>query len=197
MTLWDDTGTWEGMPEKVEAAVYDGLTEADQERIEHEAPDTFPNPETATAWGFEQGVFKDMVHARNAYDKLKQEAQPKTAEEMAGLWVADVQARVLAVEPEGNVWPDPPLEDPPEGDWVPEEEPLGQEPPPKKGTLVDLLDKLLADANEKLTERTLEPYPSKENMVTLLKALGYTSYNEANHQTMLSQLIAEKEPKGE
>jgi hypothetical protein len=96
MTLWDDTGTWAGMPEKIEAAVYDGLTEADQERIEEEIPDVFPSPETAIAWGHERGAFKALQHARNAYDKLKREAQPKTAREMTRLWVANVQARLMA-----------------------------------------------------------------------------------------------------
>ena len=30
LTLWDDTGIWKGMPEKIEQAIYGGLTEADQ-----------------------------------------------------------------------------------------------------------------------------------------------------------------------
>ena len=95
MTLRDETGTWAGMPERIEAAVYDGLTEADQERIE-EVPEVFPNPETAIGWGVEQGAFKAIQHARNAYEKLKREAHPQTAKEMARLWVADVQARLMA-----------------------------------------------------------------------------------------------------
>jgi len=102
ITLWDETGTWAGMPERIEAAVYDGLTEADQERIEEEIPEVFPNAETAIAWGFERGAFKALEHARNAYEKLKREAQPKTAKEMARLWVADVQARLMAGNGNGN-----------------------------------------------------------------------------------------------
>jgi len=95
MTLWDNSGTWAGMPEKIEAAVYDGLSKADQAEIE-QAPDHFPNPETAIAWGLERGAFKALQHARNAYEKIKRELSPKTAEEMATLWRADV-ARRLAV----------------------------------------------------------------------------------------------------
>lgn len=95
MTLWDDTGTWAGMPEKIEAAVYDGLTKADQAEIEQRAPDVFPNPETAISWGFEQGAFQALQHARNAYEKLKREQGPETAREMTALWVADVKARLL------------------------------------------------------------------------------------------------------
>jgi len=96
MTLWDDTGCWRGMPEKIEEAVYSGLSEADQEGIENGIPEVFPNAETAIAWGYERGAFKALQHARNAYGKLKREAQPKDAHEMARLWVADVQARLMA-----------------------------------------------------------------------------------------------------
>lgn len=95
MTLWDDSGTWADMPERIEAAVYDGLTKADQAEIE-QAPDRFPNPETAIAWGVDQGAFKVLQHARNAYEKVKRECQPKNAGQMAEFWRADV-ARRLAV----------------------------------------------------------------------------------------------------
>ncbi len=95
LTLWDDTGCWRGMPERIEEAVYAGLTEADQARIEEELPDLFPNAETAIAWGLEQeGAFEALQHARNAYDKLKREAQPQDAAEMASLWVGDVRRRL-------------------------------------------------------------------------------------------------------
>lgn len=96
MTIWDETGTWVGMPERIEEAVYAGLSEADQERIEQEIPDVFPSPEVAISWGFEQGAFEALPHARNAYEKLKREAKPQDATEMATLWVADVRARVEA-----------------------------------------------------------------------------------------------------
>lgn len=97
MTLWDNTGKWVGMPEAIEKAVYAGLSQADQERIEQTAPAVFPNPETAIAWGFEQGAFEALQHARNAYNKLKRERKPKNAREMAGLWTADVQARLASL----------------------------------------------------------------------------------------------------
>ena len=93
LTLWDDTGIWKGMPEKLEAAIYGGLSEAEQLKIEQATPTSFPNVETAIAWGFEQGVFEVINHARNAYDVVKRECQPKTAAEMWELWIADVLAR--------------------------------------------------------------------------------------------------------
>jgi hypothetical protein len=97
LTLWDDSGDWTGMPEAIEGAVYDGLSEADRDRLEGETPAAFPNPETAIAWGLDQGAFKALQHARNAYNKLKAERKPKTAQEMATLWIADVEARLEAL----------------------------------------------------------------------------------------------------
>lgn len=94
MTLWDDTGTWAGMPERIEAAVYDGLTEQDQERIEREPPpEHFANPEAAIQWALAQGVFDEFHHAQNAYDKLKREKKPDSAGAMRDLWIADVERR--------------------------------------------------------------------------------------------------------
>ena len=97
VTIWDDTGRWVGMPEKIESAVYDGLTEAEIAKTES-AP--FPSAEAAIAWGLEQGAFDAVQHSRNAYIKLKNEKQPRTAAEMAELWRADVARRLAAIEAE-------------------------------------------------------------------------------------------------
>lgn len=94
MTLWDTSGHWAGMPEAIEKMVYDGLSEDEQETIERNAPTTFPNPETAIAWGLERGAFQALQHARNAYDKLKQDKCPQSATEMRDLWVEDVHRRL-------------------------------------------------------------------------------------------------------
>ena len=96
VTVWDDSGTWERTPERIEAAVYDGLTEADRNRIEAATPTSFAHQAAAIAWGFESGAFDALEHARNAYDVCKREVQPKTAAEMWPAWVADVQARKAA-----------------------------------------------------------------------------------------------------
>lgn len=93
MVLWDDTARWTGMPEKIERAVYDGLSEAEQEEIETR-PRSFPSPEAAINWGLEQGAFNAIQHARNAYDKLKAEHKPGKASEMWALWIADVERRL-------------------------------------------------------------------------------------------------------
>lgn len=94
LTLWDESGIWKDMPGRIERAAYEGLTQADMERIENSAPAFFPSPEVAIDWAMEQGAFEVVNHAHNAYEKLKREAQPKSAREMAALWIADVQHRL-------------------------------------------------------------------------------------------------------
>jgi hypothetical protein len=105
VTVWDPSGSWDGIPEALEKAVYAGLTEADQQRIEAATPASFPNPAAAIAWGFEQGAFEALEHARNAYDWLKREQSPKTAAAMWALWIADVTARKAARVAAGQAEP--------------------------------------------------------------------------------------------
>jgi len=93
MTLVDETGTWAGMPEKIEQAVYGGLSLAEQDKIEQAMPTQFSNPEQAIGWAYDFGAFDNLPHARNAYEKLKREQSPSTAAEMWSLWIADCQAR--------------------------------------------------------------------------------------------------------
>ena len=96
LTLWDDTGCWRGMPERIEAACYEGLTLAEQERIETTDPTAFGGPADAIAWGFEKGCFRDALHAQNAYEELKRTIQPQSAAEMWAAWIDEVQFRVQA-----------------------------------------------------------------------------------------------------
>ncbi|MFN3198766.1 MAG: AAA family ATPase [Bradymonadia bacterium] len=109
MVIWDETGGFVGMPEKIEAAMYDGLSREEQESIERETPVHFPNPETAIAWGFEQGAFEALQHARNAYEKVKRERSPRNAREMASMWVEYVQEALVrkAAAEEGQVISEP------------------------------------------------------------------------------------------
>lgn len=108
MTLWDETGTWQGMPEKIEQAVYGGLTVEDQERIETQPPTSFSGPEDAIAWANEQGCFRDAVHCKNAYEEMKRLQNPKTAAECWRLWVEEVKRRVSeqAAPAEPDFYPD-------------------------------------------------------------------------------------------
>jgi hypothetical protein len=54
----------------------------------------FTTPEAAIQWGVTQGAFTSGVHSKNAYNKLKTEAQPQTSRAMAALWRADVARRL-------------------------------------------------------------------------------------------------------
>jgi hypothetical protein len=93
ITLWDDTGAWLGMPEKIESAVYGGLSSQDMDKIATEQPKSFASREDAIAWGWDQSVFRDAVHAEHAYNKLRAVVQPKTAADMWAAWVLDVKRR--------------------------------------------------------------------------------------------------------
>ncbi len=93
MTVWDESGCWAGTPEKIEEAVYGGLTAAEQERIEQRIPKVFPSSEVAISWGFEQGIFPSIEAARRVYEALKLESQPRSAREMASVWVHEVSTR--------------------------------------------------------------------------------------------------------
>jgi hypothetical protein len=86
MTLWDDSGVWADMPSKIESAVYaQGVKEVEGPRI------MFNGPEDAIAWGFEQGCYRDAVHTKNSYEKLRGELKPKSASEMWKAWIAKVE----------------------------------------------------------------------------------------------------------
>ncbi len=93
IVVWDESGFWQGMPEKIEQAVYGGLTPEDRSALEKQKPSSFSGPQEAIAWGYEQGCFNDAVHAQNAYDELKREHRPKSAAAMWDLWVAEVEKR--------------------------------------------------------------------------------------------------------
>lgn len=98
LTLWDDSGSWEGMPEAIERAVYGGLSQADQDGIEKAIPTSFAGPEQAMAWSVDFGAFDVLQHARNTYDLIKREQKPASASEMWALWLAECQTRKAAKE---------------------------------------------------------------------------------------------------
>jgi hypothetical protein len=97
MTLWDESGTWEMMPEKLEEAMYDGLPQDQQARRESR----FAGPAEAIAWGVEQGAFPNVKQARAAYENVKTSHQPANAAEMWELWTMEVHSRLIPAEEEG------------------------------------------------------------------------------------------------
>ena len=50
------------------------------------------------SWGLEQGAFKKIEDARRAYESLKKNTQPGSAQEMANLWISEVRSRLSAAE---------------------------------------------------------------------------------------------------
>jgi hypothetical protein len=97
--LQDTSGTWEGMPERIEEAVYGGLSEAEMDQIEHGQPTSFDSPASAITWAMTQErkaggpVFKDEAHAQNTYKLVKDARCPATASEMWQYWITEVEAR--------------------------------------------------------------------------------------------------------
>ncbi len=91
MTLWDESGDWEMMPEKLEEAMYAGLDKEQQAR----KASRFSGPDEAVAWGVEQGAFADIKAAQTAYDSVKGNHQPANAAEMWELWTMEVHSRLL------------------------------------------------------------------------------------------------------
>ena len=101
-TLWDSSDRWLGMPERIEAAVYGGLTPAHMDELAEAAPTSFSGPADAIAWGYEQGCFNDAVHAANAYEKCKRQGLPATAGALWQLWIADIERRRAEAKPSHN-----------------------------------------------------------------------------------------------
>jgi len=98
LTIWDDSGSWVDMPERIERAVYDNITPKERAAIESDTPSTFSGPDHALDWGMSKGIFRAHTHALNAYNKLKFEHNPQSASEMFALWIADVERRVALSE---------------------------------------------------------------------------------------------------
>jgi hypothetical protein len=99
VVLEDTPGYWKDMPEKIEEAVYDGLSQDDMDRLEGEPPEMFPSPVEAIRWAMDQvddngrPVFKEEAHAQNAYEKVRRETNPQTARKMRDAWVEEVMQR--------------------------------------------------------------------------------------------------------
>jgi hypothetical protein len=98
MTLWDDSGSWELMPEQLEEAMYGDV---DRERQAKKAS-RFSGPDEAIAWAVGEGAFADEAEARAAYDRLKAEHKPATAAEMWELWTMETHSRLIPADGEGG-----------------------------------------------------------------------------------------------
>jgi hypothetical protein len=93
MVIWDESDKWIGMPERIEQAVYGGLSGAEQDHRFDDVPKQFPNIESAIEWAISKDAFTDICDARKIYDELKQKHQPRNATEMARYWTTEVLKR--------------------------------------------------------------------------------------------------------
>jgi len=110
MVIWDELGHWQGVPERIEAALYGRGGDAkptppkpvaaEQPSAEPEeaakAPQaenvlTFYSPTEAISWAVEQGAFADTFAAEIAYDQLRGELKPRNAKEMYISWIGLVR----------------------------------------------------------------------------------------------------------
>ena len=91
--LWDESGNWKNMPEKIEAALYDGLSVEEQNKIEAKTPMVFNSPQHALSWSVEEGAFQSIEEAQKIYSLVKQNCQPTSAKEMAAFWQAEIRDR--------------------------------------------------------------------------------------------------------
>ena len=94
MVIWDKSGIWKDMPERIEKAVYGGLSKKDQDQIRARTPKVFPNAEIAISWGFEQKAFSTIEASKRVFDQTMREAQPSSAREMTDIWVRRVQEQL-------------------------------------------------------------------------------------------------------
>ncbi|MCI0397032.1 MAG: hypothetical protein L0322_19110 [Chloroflexi bacterium] len=100
MTLWDESGCWHEMPEKLESAMYDGLS---PEQIEAKSlPASFASMAEALRWAVGLGAYPSEADARQGYEQLKDEHAPKTAADMWDLWIPAVVERI---SPEPDIAP--------------------------------------------------------------------------------------------
>jgi hypothetical protein len=98
MTLWDESGRWAEMPERLEEAMYKNVSAADLRASQ--LPTSFSSLDEAVDWGVRFGRFPNKKAAKAAYDKLKAERTPKNAAEMWDMWIAEVAMSITAEEVE-------------------------------------------------------------------------------------------------
>jgi cell division septation protein DedD len=120
MVIWDEQGHWQGVPGRIEAALYGrsgdakptppkspltkptAMEPANSEPPNPELQDgsanpqarnvlTFHNPSEAISWAVEQGAFADVFAAEIAYDQLRGEMKPRNAKEMYIAWTGFVR----------------------------------------------------------------------------------------------------------
>lgn len=88
ITIWDDSGKWENIRERLLQAVWGGLTQTEQTDLLDDNPGLFSSSSQAIAWAIEQGAFDDvesedgkLSKAKNSMKKLYTELKEELGEE--------------------------------------------------------------------------------------------------------------------
>lgn len=69
--IWDESGNWKNIRQRVETEVWGGLSKDDQQQLIDDAV-LFSGVDEAIRWGMDSGVFKDEQHALNSYNGMKE-----------------------------------------------------------------------------------------------------------------------------
>jgi hypothetical protein len=91
--IYDEQSFWKDVPEKVDALIWDDLSETERALANGAAPQVFADPQAAWDWSLGQGCFESIEQAKRAYESLKVERKPQNATQMRDFWVAEVQRR--------------------------------------------------------------------------------------------------------
>lgn len=91
IVLWDDSGSWEGMPDKIEAHLYPQKAVAPSD-LPHSPAPNLTTREEALTWSVKRGAFKTLDEATAAYEDVKAKKKPRTAGDMFQLWREHVES---------------------------------------------------------------------------------------------------------
>lgn len=104
-TIWDDSGSWEGIRERLLQEVWGGLTKEEQTVLLEKKDGSFSSSVEAVAWAVEQGAFNDVEEngrvskAQNSMKKLYKELKDELGDEFSqevlyAAWVDKVQEKL-------------------------------------------------------------------------------------------------------
>lgn len=106
--LWDDSGTWENIRERLLDFVWGGLTEQEHtEIVKSQEKGRFASSAEAVSWAVEQGAFDDVedyngkiAKAKNSFKKLWDELKEELGDElntviMYEAWVEKVTLKIV------------------------------------------------------------------------------------------------------
>jgi len=87
MTIWDDSGNWENIRQRLEEEVWGGLTKQEQYKLADERSIKLTSPQHAMSWAWEFSqnngdFFADAMHVKNAYEKLKEILKEQMGDEL-------------------------------------------------------------------------------------------------------------------